>query len=243
MESLEMGTGFSADIFDSQHYIEINEARWDAAERVVEALSAGGELSTCYDVGCGPGWFAEKLVGLGIDVTGIEARSELVDKARKRVPGATFVQCDLDVPLLSRHLSAADFVFCFGLLYHLENPFRAIRNLYQLTRHYCLVESIMIPGDSPQYCLVQESSNVNQGMTHCALIPSLAAMTKMLYAAGFSHVYRCRLPVEHPDFVETDVVYQRRSILLAAHGRVELEFLEQLAVPQAPKYSFLKNVC
>jgi len=238
-----MGAGFSAAIFDSQHYTEINEARWDVTRRLIEALGVRDTLSTCYDVGCGPGWFAERLAGLGIDVTGIEARNELVEEARKRVSEASFIQCDLDVPLPEGGLAAADFVFCFGLLYHLENPFRAVRNLYQLTKRYCLVESIMIPGDAPQYCLVQESNNVNQGMTHCALIPSLVAMTKMFYTAGFSHVYRCRLPVEHSDFEETEIVHQRRSILLAAHDTVELEFLERLAVPQAPKYSFRKDAC
>ena len=32
-----------------------------------------------------------------------------------------------------RELGASDLVLCPGLLYHLENPFQAIRNLHALT--------------------------------------------------------------------------------------------------------------
>ena len=226
-------------IFDSEHYLAINVARWEAAAALIRTLPGPG-LENAYDVGCGPGWFTEKLLELDVDVTGLEVRPELLAEARRRVPGATFLEFNADHPLAPQSFPAADLVFCFGLLYHLENPFNAIRSLRALTRRFCLIESIMVPEDQPIVWLVEESSNTNQGFTHFALIPSRTALVKMLYAAGFEHVYEFQGEVGHPDFVESGMHYKRRRILLASHQALALTGLTWLAEPNTPKYQHAK---
>lgn len=226
-------------IFESEHYLAINIARWEAAAALIRALP-GPALDDAYDVGCGPGWFAEKLLELNLEVTGLEVRPELLAEARRRVPGATFLEFNADHPSPPQGLPVADLVFCFGLLYHLENPFNAVRRLRSLTRRFCLIESIVVSEDQPILRLVEESSNINQGFTHFTLIPSRSALVKMLYVAGFEHVYEFQGEVGHPDFVESEVHYKRRRILLASDQELALAGLSWLAEPNTPKYQNAK---
>src|SRR5581483_11336750 len=76
----EMRPVVAALLFDEPYYIEINEARWAMARPVVERLRPllPGGLASCADVGSGPGWFAQRLAHLGLTVTGLEGRGDLV---------------------------------------------------------------------------------------------------------------------------------------------------------------------
>ena len=138
-------------LFDEPYYLRINQARWSAAERILDNLreQTAVDLKTCLDVGCGPGWFTEKLQGKNFLVEGLEGRSTLVREARRRVPGVVFHQADAESDGETRSLGTYDLVFCFGLLYHTENPFRVIRNLRRPTRHLLLIETVLIPLDAP----------------------------------------------------------------------------------------------
>ena len=40
-----------------------------------------------------------------------------------------------------------DFVFCFGVLYHLKNPYKAIENLFQVTNETLIIETQGIKND------------------------------------------------------------------------------------------------
>ena len=42
-----------------------------------------------------------------------------------------------------------DLTFCFGLLYHTENPFQVVRNLERFTRKVLFVETMVLPTDEP----------------------------------------------------------------------------------------------
>lgn len=200
-------------LFDEPYYIEINHARWSAATRVISSLSG---LKTCVDVGCGLGWFAEKLSSAGLRVHGLDGRQELIEEARRRVPNGLFSMADVTSADALSSFSPADIAFCFGLLYHLENPFAAIRNLHRLTARYCLVETQIAPVVGACFMLVSEGRNETQGLTFHAAIPSRTALVKMLYVAGFKFVYRYTGSVDHPDFNDTQHRLHRREILLAS---------------------------
>ena len=110
-------------LFDQSYYIEINEARWHMAEKILNEIQHGQEerLQSCIDVGCGPGWFTKRLLAYGLSVVGIDGRDELIQVARGRVPEGEFYQIDVESKREVAALSSADLVFCFGLLYHVEN--------------------------------------------------------------------------------------------------------------------------
>lgn len=200
-------------LFDQTYYVEINNARWTVASKILSALS---DLQSCVDAGCGPGWFSEKLSGMGMRVHGIDGRQELVEEARRRVPTASFSTVDVTSPEATAALSAADLVFCYGLLYHLENPFAAVRNLYRLTNKYLMVETQIAPGENAGLVLVSEGRNETQGLNYYAVIPSRRALVKMLYVAGFKFVYRYTGAVDHPDFIDASNRLHRREIFVAS---------------------------
>lgn len=199
------------DMFDDLYYTEINEARWSMAEGVLDRL---GTVRDCFDVGCGPGWFSERLVARGLRVWGLDGRSELVDEARSRVPEGEFSVVDITNLGGEFDDRPGDLVFCFGLLYHLENPFAAIRNLFRLTKQFLFIETQVAPGLSNDLVLVSEGRNHTQGLNYHALIPSRNALIKMLYVSGFESVYRFTGTIQHADFIDSDSRLHRREIFL-----------------------------
>jgi SAM-dependent methyltransferase len=227
-------------LFDEPYYLEINQARWDAVAEELRAWVRRGDRS-CLDVGCGPGWFAGRLAGLGLDVLGVDGRPRLVAEARARAPAASFQALDIEDTASVSALGRYDLVFCFGLLYHVENPFRVVRNLRAVTRRVLVLESILMPDPEPVARLVSEGRNETQGLTHVALIPSLSALLKMMSAAGFGYLYELERPVPHADFRETEDRQRRRRILAASDELLDRQRWRALAVPDAPKFDFSRG--
>ncbi len=197
-------------LFDEPYYLRINEVRWGLALYVLGGQDI--QIGTCLDVGCGPGWFAERLVGERLAVDAVDGRPELVSEGARRVPQARFICANLESDGLALARPSYDFVLCFGLLYHTENPFKVIRNIAPLTRGVLLVESMLLPDDGPYLVLHSEGHNETQGLTYHALVPSRTALVKMLQVTGLQ-VYEYRGTLEHEDFVETAERYRRRGVL------------------------------
>lgn len=230
-------------LFDEPYYIEINEARWAMARPVIERLRSvlPGGLTTCADVGAGPGWFGQQLARLGLSVTGLEGRADLVAEAARRVPDASFQQVNVESAEEMGSLGPFDLTFCFGLLYHTENPFQVVRNLESLTRKVLFVETMMLPTDEPILRLVSEGMNETQGLTFHSIIPSRASLVKMLQTAGFAWVAEFTGRVDHPDFVDTAERFRRRGIFLAARLPLDVQDFRAYGKVAAPKYDFART--
>jgi SAM-dependent methyltransferase len=228
--------------FDQPYYIEINLTRWDAGRRVIEQLQGRvpGGLRSCVDVACGPGWFSERLAQLGLDVVGIEGREELVAEAGRRVPGAAFQQVDVESEVAMDGLGTFDLVFCFGLLYHIENPFRVVRNLEHITGRVLLLETMVYPSGEPILRFVDEGSYSDQGLTYHAIIPTRLTLAKMLRSAGFAWVAEYTGEIAHADFIETGEQYRRRGLFLAARDPLDLPGFEAMPIVDAPIFDVAK---
>jgi SAM-dependent methyltransferase len=229
-------------LFDQPFYSEINEARWRLVARTLADLgSAGVRLTTCLDVGSGPGWFSGRLAALGLRVTGVDGRPENVEEARRRVPGVEFEHADVASDSLVERLRVHDLVFCFGLLYHVEDPFRVLRNLHRLTGRVLFLESVLVPRPEPVVWLVSENTNETQGLTAYALVPTAAALTAMLAASGFRHLYEHADLPSHPDFEETAARHRRRGVYLASDDPLPVAALRPIGPAATPKYDFAKG--
>jgi SAM-dependent methyltransferase len=104
-----------------------------------------------------------------------------------------FRVADVEDPSLAA-LGTFDLVVCFGLLYHLENPLRALRNIHALTGKLMLLESISVEGENPFLFLLDEPAGADQSLRAVSCYPSEGAIIKMAYRAGFPHVYRLSQP-------------------------------------------------
>jgi SAM-dependent methyltransferase len=212
-------------VFDMQHYQTLNPSRAAAVNLVLTDVRRQQDLKTAADVGCGLGYFSGFLDSLGLLVRGVDGRNDNVEEASRRFPHISFRTIDAEADAL-RALGTFDVVLCFGLLYHLENPFRAIRNLHAMTSKLLLVESVVFPGSEPIMALIDEEPNDDQGLHHIAFYPTEACLVKLLYRAGFPNVYRFSTMPEHPDFRPTANVRQVRTMLAASEYSLATASLE-----------------
>lgn len=219
-----------ANVFD--HYGSMNESRTRFLEWLLPALINTCDLKVGLDVGCGVGFFSNFLEGMGINVTGLDARIENVAEAKKRYPGITFCVYDVEDPKVLE-LEPADMVLCFGLLYHLENPFRAIRNLHALAKKLVVIESMIVPHQLPVAALVDEGQGEDQSLNYVAFVSSEACLVKMLYRAGFEAVYKPQRLPDHDHFRASLEYRRRRTILVASKVKLTLPTLQELPEPQA----------
>jgi FkbM family methyltransferase len=202
--------------FKSEDALEINESRATFLKSFMPDLISDTKMTTALDVGCGSlGFFSSFLHEMGLDVTALDGRPENVADASKLNPSIEFKVGDIEDPQIIS-LGKFDLVLCFGLLYHLENPFRAIRNLHALTEKCLLIEAQTAPYESLTSVLYEESRASNQSLNYVAFMPTESSLVKMLYKGGFTRVYRpCRLP-EHPDFRGSLTRKRARTVLMAS---------------------------
>jgi tRNA (mo5U34)-methyltransferase len=218
-------------VFDAPHYDRYNESRKRWLDRVLQSISIGAELHTALDAGCGTGVFAAYLSTRGLETTGFDARPDTVAEARRRHSSARFVVGNVEDERI-REIGEFDCVLCFGLLYHLENPFLAIRNLHALARKILIIESMITPGRSPVATVMTETSGEDQGLRHVALVPSEASLIKMLYHAGFANVYMATRQPDHDDFQDNVLHRRRRTMLVASRTQLDCQVLQLTPEPE-----------
>lgn len=190
-------------------------------------------LQSAVDVGCGLGYFSDVLNSIGLAVTSFDAREENIGEARRRHPHIRFSQADVQQPAIMS-LGRFDLVFCFGVLYHLENPLIAVRHLYGMTGKLLLAESVIFPGNEPTMALIDEELHEDQGLNHIAFYPTEACLVKMLYRAGFGSVYKLRNQPAHPDYKTTLHSRRVRTVLAASHQPLNSRLLSRVQEPRSP---------
>lgn len=206
-------------LFDSQFTQNYTRVRQSFISEFLDAIRGQVQLQSAVDVGCGVGYFSKFLSERGLHVVAVEGREENAREGQRRYPEIAFLTRDVEDPALPE-IGTFDLVLCVGLLYHLENPFRAIRNLYALTGGVLIVESMCVPGSEPGLALLDEAKEDDQGLNCVAFYPTESCLAKMLHRAGFPFVYSFQnLP---PDEQFRDTISHKRSRTFLAASRVEL---------------------
>jgi SAM-dependent methyltransferase len=187
-------------------------------------------LTTALDVGCGFGFFSGYLNELGFKTRAFDGRAKNVEEAKKRYAKIEFSAGDIEGPSIVS-LGPSDLVLCVGVLYHLENPFLAIRNLAALTRKVLVIESMIVPSRSQVAYMFEEPNVENQGLNYVALIPSESWFVKCLYKAGFPYVYRSRTLPDHEEFSTSLMAKRHRTVLVAAKVALNVPILQLISEP------------
>ncbi len=208
--------------FDQRHYRKLTAARAETIRRVVGKLKPTLRLKSALDAGCGVGFFSQTLEKCGLSVCGFDGREENIVEARKRFPHLPFETANIEDRSILE-LGRFDFVLCCGLIYHLENPLLAMRNLRALTEKCLLLESMCLPDEKPSMLLREEPRSDDQSLTDVACYPSESTLVKMLYRAGFAAVYRVTPLPEHDDFRDTPDHTRKRTVLMASCAPVDIE--------------------
>jgi 2-polyprenyl-3-methyl-5-hydroxy-6-metoxy-1,4-benzoquinol methylase len=172
-------------------YQAINEARLAHLDTLGLPLAGKSVL----DVGAGTGDLAQFFVQKGCQVTCVDGRKENIDELCARFPKLRGHVGDVQVDSLEP-LGKFDIVFCYGLLYHVENPLAALRNMAAVCSDLMLLEMIICANTSPVRSLADEKVEATQALLGMGSRPSPSYIAMALDRIGFPYVY---LPVEPPD--------------------------------------------
>ncbi len=218
-------------VFDLPMQSEMREAEVDFLRRVIPPWQSALGLRTAFDLGCGVGYFSAMLRDLGFLTAAADARADNILEARLRHPSIDFRVADAEDPALSS-LGVFDLVLCAGLLYHLENPLRAFRNLRALTGKLLLLESMAVPDDEPYLIVLDEPAGEDQSMGAVSCYPSEGAIVKMAYRAGFPCVYRFRELPDHENYRSGIGRARARTLVAASAVPLHSPILETAAEPK-----------
>ena len=220
--------------FDTELARSINVARLE------HLASLGLDLDglRVIDIGCGPGYLARYFAERDCDVSCVDARQENIDRLREHLPSIPAYVMDAEDPALPS-LGCFDVVFCYGLLYHVENPARVLRNLVALSNSLIILETIICDSPLPVVRLADEPLSANQALHGIASRPSPSYVAMVLDRAGFRYVYTPKRPPQHEDFLfdwRGDLAAERdganlRCVFVASNRPVELETLTPLLAP------------
>lgn len=93
------------------------------AEAFVKLVTSLPHVKTICDLGCGNGYMANRLAGLGYDVTGIDASETGLAIARQTSSNAQFIEALIDANLgVNTGLNSFDVVISSDVIEHLYRP-------------------------------------------------------------------------------------------------------------------------
>lgn len=181
--------------FDKQEALEINRARLEHLESVDLPVQGKSVL----DVGCGVGHLAQFFVEKGCQVFCIDGRDENIASLQARYPGLKSAVVNIEEDKLSSY-GLFDIVFCYGLLYHLESPAFALKNIASACKELLLVETCITDHSRPLLQWVEETATCSQSLTGIGSRPTPSYIVIALLNAGFSYVYTPLIVPDYPDF-------------------------------------------
>jgi SAM-dependent methyltransferase len=169
------------------------------AERIFHVLThlVDPPQSTLLDVGCADGYFSFEAARQGFkSVFGVDFRPDHVARARhaNRYFCMNNVNFEIgnvyDLSSTQGILNRYDIVLFQGLLYHLENPVLAMRNIAKVTSKICFVAGwTKTDTVAPSFRIEAESDDYIQGDTNISMRPSPDAMHKVCSLTGFQRTF------------------------------------------------------
>ncbi len=169
------------DLWFEDHYPEWRLKRINA---IVDHYGAAFfEGKSVLEVGCGFGDVGSAFADLGAAVTCSDARSQYLDEAVRRHPKLTVVRSDLDRPWL--FTERFDVLLHLGVLYHLADPEKAVRDALGNADHVVL-ETIVSDGNDPFQSLSTVEVGYDQAVNNRGCRPTDAFVERLIVEAGRS---------------------------------------------------------
>lgn len=181
--------------FHSFEYLRHN------ARRLEHLASLGIPVAgrSVLEVGAGIGDHSHYYIDRGCRITITEARPENLTYLRRLYPDQSVSLLDLERPADFGEVSF-DIVHCYGLLYHLSNPKKALTYLAKNTAKLLLLETCVSFGEQEEVNLIAESQeNPTQAYSGTGCRPTRAWLFKELKGL-FEHVYVPRTQPCHAEF-------------------------------------------
>ena len=229
--------GDSNRAFHSDEYLRHNARRLEHLASLRIPVSGMSVL----EVGAGIGDHSHYYIDRGCSITITDARDENISILKNRYPLSKVEFLDMEFP---PEVEGAPFdvVHCYGLLYHLSNPSRALEFLSHSTSGIMLLETCVSFGEEERVYLTRESqSEPTQAYSGIGCRPTRSWLFRELRGL-FEHVY---VPVTQPCHEEFPIDWTnqakhtaglQRAVFVASRERIENELLEPSLVPRQRRH-------
>jgi SAM-dependent methyltransferase len=183
------------EVFDAPNSLKEN------ATRIAHLRSLNLQLrgKSVLEIGCGIGHLSQFFINESCRLLSIDGRQENIEIFKKRNPEIEARLIDVEQQSLDS-LGMFDVVFCYGLLYHLENPFSAIRKISRVCKELLLLETLVCDSDLPVVRIESEPIDSDQALYGVGSRPSPNYVIFALSQAGFTNIYRPIVPPEGPEY-------------------------------------------
>lgn len=221
------------DVFHSTHYQRHNQRR----QEHLASLDLDLANATVLEVGAGIGDHTSFFLDRGCQVVSTEARQDNLQILRYRYPNLQVRHLDLDNPDPSFN-EVFDIVYCYGLLYHLQNPVEAIEFMSRCCQKMLLLETCVSFGEEELInpCL-EMAESPSQAISGQGCRPTRKWVYKQL-KQHFDFVY---MPITQPNHEEFPLDWSlppstnilTRSVYIASRQPLENKVLiEDIPVKQ-----------
>jgi SAM-dependent methyltransferase len=197
--------------------------------RQAHLASLGLDLTNkrVLEVGAGIGMHTPFFLERDCEVTVTDARPENVAEIGRRLPGVKSAQVNLEIdrPI---ELGRFDVIYCYGLLYHLSNPERALGRLADVCDGTLLLESAVSPGTHDELLLVRDPDAFNQSVSGIGCRPTrLWVLNRLKSLLGYGYIPRTQPNhVDFPaDWIHAPIQTMHRSIFVGSRTRLVLPTL------------------
>jgi SAM-dependent methyltransferase len=210
----------------------INQAR----QSHLASLGLDLKGKSVLEVGAGIGLHTPFFLERGCTVTVTDGRAENVAEIARRHPGVKTAIVDLEVdrPI---ELGRFDVIYCYGLLYHLSNPQRALARLADVCDGQLLLETAVSPGTHDELLLVRDPDAFNQAISGIGCRPTRLWILNRLKSL-FGYGYIPRTQPDHVDFpadwVHTPIQTMHRSIFVGSRTPLALPTLTDAVPSEQP---------
>jgi len=186
--------------------------------------------ASVLEVGAGIGDHTSFFIDRGCQVTTSEAREENLKILRRRYPNLKVFRLDLDTPPESFE-EMFDIVYCYGVLYHLGKPGRAIEFMARHCRRMLLLCACVSFGDGELVnpCL-ENKLDPSQSLSSAGCRPTRKWLYNQL-KQYFEYVY---LPITQPCHEEFPLDWSSpslhkpnlaRAVFVASKKKISNDFL------------------
>lgn len=105
------------------------------------------------DLACMEGGYSIELAKMGFQTIGIDARKENIIKANylKLILGLNNLNFIKDDVRNITKYGSFDLTLCLGILYHLDNPFEFLKDIYKSTNRILILHTFYVPEDNTSY--------------------------------------------------------------------------------------------
>lgn len=157
------------DCFLAPNAQAINRARQEHLDSLGLDIAPGRRV---LEVGAGIGLHTGFFLDKGCDVVSSDGRADNVAEIRRRWPGLSVHQIDLESESDLARLGTFDLIYCYGLLYHIGDPDRVLAMLAQICTGQIMLELIVNMDQDETLYLVSDPAVNDQSTVGRACRPS-----------------------------------------------------------------------